>query len=210
MNITYLINESQEKLLLFESMSDEIKNESNENKNLIQRIYDEASKQLNFDLSIMLTFSATIGGFIRPVNDFLQNKFEGLSSMEISLVLTGIIFQYIQDNKEPLKEIFDKIREQGLISPFRNALEKSEKLKDSFINFVLSLGVSFKKTSNILGYTFLIPIIPIIYTGVSNGLITFDDVSEIAKRLSVFAGLNYTGVTLNLLLKNLIERIKSK
>ena len=190
-------------------MSDEMKKQSKENKNLIERIYRDASKQINFDLSIMLTFSASIAGFIGPVEQFLKDNYQGLTSMEISLILTGIIFQYIQDNKSVLKEIYSKIREKGLVSPFRNALDKSERLKDSFMNLVLSLGVSFQKTSNILGYTFLIPIIPILYQSISNGLVSFDDVSEIVKRLTIFGGLNYGGITLNQIIKSLIERIKS-
>lgn len=209
MNITFLINENQKRQILFESMSDEMKKQSKENKNLIERIYRDASKQINFDLSIMLTFSASIAGFIGPVEQFLKDNYQGLTSMEISLILTGIIFQYIQDNKSVLKEIYSKIREKGLVSPFRNALDKSERLKDSFMNLVLSLGVSFQKTSNILGYTFLIPIIPILYQSISNGLVSFDDVSEIVKRLTIFGGLNYGGITLNQIIKSLIERIKS-
>lgn len=209
MNITFLINESQKRQILFESMSDEIKRQSKENKNLIERIYRDASKQINFDLSIMLTFSASIAGFIGPVEQFLKDNYQGLTSMEISLILTGIIFQYIQDNKGALKEVYSKIRENGLVSPFRNALDKSERLKDSFIGLVLSLGVSFQKTSNILGYTFLIPIIPILYESISNGMVSFDDVSEIVKRLTIFGGLNYGGMTINHLIKSLIERIKS-
>jgi hypothetical protein len=209
MNITFLINENQKRQILFESMSDEMKKQSKENKNLIERIYRDASKQINFDLSIMLTFSASIAGFIGPVEQFLKDNYQGLTSMEVSLILTGIIFQYIQDNKSVLKEIYSKIREKGLVSPFRNALDKSERLKDSFMNLVLSLGVSFQKTSNILGYTFLIPIIPILYQSISNGLVSFDDVSEIVKRLTIFGGLNYGGITLNQIIKSLIERIKS-
>lgn len=209
MNITFLINESQKRQILFESMSDEMKRQSKENKNLIERIYRDASKQINFDLSIMLTFSASIAGFIGPVEQFLKDNYQGLTSMEISLILTGIIFQYIQDNKGALKEVYSKIREKGLVSPFRNALDKSERLKDSFIGLVLSLGVSFQKTSNILGYTFLIPIIPILYESISNGMVSFDDVSEIVKRLTIFGGLNYGGMTINHLIKSLIERIKS-
>lgn len=209
MNITFLINESQKRQILFESMSDEMKRQSKENKNLIERIYRDASKQIKFDLSIMLTFSASIAGFIGPVEQFLKDNYQGLTSMEISLILTGIIFQYIQDNKGALKEVYSKIREKGLVSPFRNALDKSERLKDSFIGLVLSLGVSFQKTSNILGYTFLIPIIPILYESISNGMVSFDDVSEIVKRLTIFGGLNYGGMTINHLIKSLIERIKS-
>lgn len=209
MNITFLINESQKRQILFESMSDEIKQQSKENKNLIERIYQDASKQVNFDLSIMMTFSASIAGFIGPVEQFLKDNYQGLSTMEISLILTGIIFQYIQDNKQALKEIYPKIKEKGLIEPFKDAFSKSEKLKDSFMSLVLSLGVSFQKTSNILGYTFLIPIIPILYNSISNGLVSYDDVSEIVKRLTIFGGLNYGGITLNHLIKSLIERIKS-
>lgn len=209
MNITFLINETQKRQFLFESMSDEMKQQSKENKNLIERIYRDVSKQINFDLSILLTFSASISGFIGPVEQFLNDNYQGLTSMETSLILTGIIFQYIQDNKEALREIYSKIREQGLISPFRNALDKSERLKESFMNLVLSLGVSFQKTSNILGYTFLIPIIPILYKAISDGLVSYDDVSDIVKRITIFGGLNYGGITLVQLIKTLIERIKS-
>jgi hypothetical protein len=156
----------------------------------------------------MVSFSASIGGFIRPLESFLKGEFPQLTTMEISLILSGVIFQYVQDNKEPLKKILSKIKELGLTKEYKKVLSKSEQLKDSFLNFLGSLGLQIQKTTNIMGFTYIIPLIPMLYNSIMEGVLTQDTIFEITKRLGLFVGLNYGGVTLNEVLKSLINKLK--
>ena len=47
-----------------------------------------------------------------------------------------------------------------------------------------------------MGYTFLIPIIPIVYGAIQSGVISDDNITELVKRLSAFIGFNYGGITI--------------
>lgn len=205
---TIFINEEQKRFILMESIDNELKNTTKESEKLINRIQKEASKQINFDLSIMLTFSASIAGFIGPVEDFIKDKHHELTSMEISLILTGVIFQFMKDNSEVLPRVLKKIKENGLTSIYKETLSKANELKNSFLNFILSLGITLQKSSNVLGYTFLIPIIPILYNSISEGIITTDNVEELIKRFTYFGLINYGGFTLKEVLTHLIKKIK--
>jgi hypothetical protein len=210
MKVSILINEHQQKQLIVESLTDKFKEIIMTNKELISKIVKSASKQINFDLSILLTFSTSVGGFIEPLNQFINGEYPEITPMQASLILTGVIFQYIKDNQEPLKRIMKKIKEEGLEKKFKIILSKGELLKDTFLNFLESLNLNIQKTSNLMGYTFLIPIIPIVYNAINNGLITDDNTMELVKRLSAFIGFNYGGITIKELVTALINRFRER
>lgn len=208
MNVKLIISEAQQKRIIIESMGDQIKDELEEKKGLISRISREASEQIKFDLSIMLTFSAPIAGFIGPLEDYLKGKHHELTSIEISLILSGIIFQYIKDNSEAISRIKKKIKTMGLTDYYKDALRKSDELKNSFLNFIESLGVSIQKTSNIMGFTFLIPLVPMLYHGIQDGTITTENIYEIVERIGLFMGANYGGTTLREILNLLVKKLR--
>ena len=205
---TIIITEQQRRLILSEMANEEMDKTIGENDKLIKRIAKEASEQINFDLTILGTFSMSIGGLLGPVEQFLSGKFPEFSTMDISLILAGIGFQYIIDNKKPLSLLLKKIKEKGLYDAYKIGLEKTELLKDSFLSFVESLGVSIKKTSNIIGYTFLIPLIPLLYQMTTSGHFEPNQIYQVIKRLSGFVALNVGGISLKQLLSLIIKRFR--
>lgn len=205
---TIIITEQQRRAILREMANEEMDKTIGENDHLMKRIVKQASEQINFDLSILGTFSLSIGGLMGPVEQFLSGEYPSFSPMERSLILAGIAIQYIIDNKKPLKLIISKIKENGLYEAFKAAFEKTELLKDSFLSFVESLGVSIKKTSNIIGYTFLIPLVPLIYQITTSGDFNENQVYEVIKRLSGFVALNVGGISLKELLSLIVKRFK--
>ncbi len=210
MGTTILINERQQRRILCELANKEIDNTISDNDTLVKRIAKEASKQVKFDLSILGTFSMAIGGLMGPVESFIRGEYPQMSTMEISLLLAGVAFQYVMDNKVPLTKIVNKIKELGLFDVYKKVLNKADKLKDTFLNFVDSLGVSVQKTANIMGYTFLIPIIPLIYNMVTKGQFAESDILEVIKRLGGFVGLNYGGIGLKELLSLIVNRFRGE
>ena len=205
---TIIITEQQRRVILREMANEEMDKTIGENDNLMKRITKEASEQINFDLSILATFSMSIGGLMGPVEQFLSGEYPTVSPMEKSLILAGIAFQYIIDNKKPLKLLISKIKEKGLYDVYKAGFEKAELLKDSFLSFVESLGVSIKKTSNIIGYTFLIPLVPLIYQISTSGDFNENQIYEVIKRLSGFVALNVGGISLKELLKLIVKRFR--
>jgi hypothetical protein len=205
---TIIITEQQRRVILHEMAKNEIDKTIGENDKLIKRIAKEASEQINFDLSILGTFSLSIGGLMGPVERFLSGQYPEFSSMEQSLILAGIAVQYVLDNKKPLSLLVSKIKEKGLYDAYKQTSEKTELLKDSFLSFVESLGVSVKKTANIIGYTFLIPLVPLIYQISTSGDFNENQIFEIIKRLSGFVALNVGGISLKELLNLIVKRFR--
>ena len=205
---TIIITEQQRRLILSEMANEEMDKTIGENEKLMKRITKQASEQINFDLSILATFSMSIGGLMGPVEQFLSGEFPSFSTMEKSLILAGIAFQYIIDNKKPLSLLISKIKDNGLYDAYKAGLQKAELLKDSFLSFVESLGVSVKKTSNIIGYTFLIPLVPLLYQISTSGDFNETQIYEVIKRLSGFVALNVGGITLKELLSLIVKRFR--
>jgi len=205
---TIIITEQQRRVILSEMAKNEIDKTIGENDKLLKRIAKDASEQINFDLKILGTFSLSIGGLMGPVEQFLSGEFPEFSPMERSLILAGIAIQYVLDNKKPLSLLLSKIKEKGLYDAYKAALEKTELLKDSFLSFVESLGVSVKKTANIIGYTFLIPLVPLIYQISTSGDFNENQIFEVIKRLSGFVALNVGGISLKELLSLIVKRFR--
>jgi hypothetical protein len=58
-----------------------------------------------------------------------------------------------------IKKIVDKIKEEGIVDGFKEVLNKGKELRNVFIKFMESLSTSITSISEIVSYSFLIPII---------------------------------------------------
>ena len=121
----------------------------------------------------------------------------------------GVIASYYIDNKTFVTKIFDKIKEEGLIKPFKTVLTKSKELKEVFLDFIGSLGITLHKVTNIMSYTFIIPLIPMLYN-LGKGDPDSFELSHIAQRLAGFGLLTISGVILKELINKLIRRFRNK
>ncbi len=206
MKMNILINEHQKKFLIVENLSDNFAKDTKKLFDLTKKILSDSSKQLKLNLEFLLTWGASIGGFMGPLNQFLEGKYPELSSMDISLILTGVISILYYDNKDIIKQILIKIKEKGLSKEFNVTLNKAKSLKQTFLDFVSSLNLSVHKLSNIMSYTFVVPLLPMIYDMAQSGSITSEDAIKIAQRLLGFGFLTVSGVAL----KEFIEKIIKK
>jgi hypothetical protein len=205
---TLIITESQKKLILNESVSDEFISILKKNYEFTKRVLKQSSEQVNLNLEFLLTWGASIGGFMRPLNDFISGKYPELSDIELSLIITGVIAIYFADNRKMVSTILNRIKEDGLYKPFKDLLNKSEELQSVFLDFVGSLNITLHKVTNIISYAFIIPLISIIYESISSGIITNDNAKEIALRLSAFGLLTISGIIVRELIIKLIKRFR--
>jgi hypothetical protein len=207
MNI--VITESQYKKLLLEESSSKILGTLKGLKSMVSDILKKTQKQTKIDFEFLLTWGATIGGFVGPVSDFIDGKFPEINDMEKSLLLTGIILTYFTSNKEKLNKVLVIIKEKGLVKTFDEILKKTEDLQKTFLGFVDSLGITVKNLSNMLAYSFLIPILPKLYQMSETGF-TNEDISELTKRLLSFGIINLSGETVKEILKKIVSRFKNQ
>ena len=197
-----ILNESQYQTILLENVKSSIEASSEQNKNLIKKIVSNVKKSFNIDLKFILTYSVTIGGLIGPVEGLVRQQMPELGNTEISLILVGTIMTYYYNNAELLHKILKLIRDKGLINEFNYVLEKTERLKDAFLDFVSSLGVTFGSMSNILGFTFLLNVL--------GGLLSYanNDFSYLPVEKLVVGLLGYFGTMASKeITKEIIEKI---
>lgn len=210
MSYTILINENQKKILLRESFSEELGDIIKQNYNFVKDVLKVSSEQIGLNLQFLVTWGASIGGFVGPLNDFINGKFPHMSEVETSLLLTGIIATYYIDNKETVNKILDTIKEMGLSNEFKSVLKKSSLLKDTFISFITSLNVTLHKVTNILSYAFIIPILPMLYEAAHAGSFNDGDSKQIGIRLASFGVITVSGILIKELVGKLIRRFSSR
>jgi hypothetical protein len=201
------ITESQYKKILLESEGELIKEKLETATNFFNKVSEETRKIVGFDLSMLVTFGAAIGGFVHPVAEFIQGKYPELSFTELALISTATIFTYYHSNKKILIKLLDEIKERGLIRVFNDMLEKAGELKKTFLAFVESLAIPIGKLGNMMAFTLIIPVLGDILNIVQNH--NSEKILEIVYRTVMFVGVNYMSTLVKRLIFEIVKRFKS-
>ena len=196
-------------MILSESFTSDFQNLIKKNYDFVKKIILETQKQIGVNLEFLLGWGASIGGFVGPINDFIQDRHPELTDIQLSLIITGVISTYYIDNKKTIKKIYQKIMDEGLGDVMESVLKKSDELQKTFIKFIYSLGITLHKVTNIMSYSFIIPILPMMYEIASKGDIVEKDMVEIGKRIAGFAILTISGIVLKELIFKILRRFSS-
>ena len=207
MKMNILITESQERMILNESIGREFADILKKNSDIAKLISVQIKEITGGDKAALLTFGASIGGLMGPVGDFLEGKYPNMNDLEISLLLTGVIATFFYNSPKLIGKIKSKISEKNLDSEFDVALSKAQELKDTFFDFMESLNITLFKVSNILGFAFLIPLLPYIHQ-LSEGKLSMADINKIVTILLSYGVITITSSTLKEIMVKLIKRFK--
>ena len=205
-----IITESQKRMILLENIGEDLGSIIKQNAERVKKLVSEVQTQIGMNLQFLLTWGAGIGGFMGPVEDFVRGRFPELTDLQVFLIILGVISTHLIENKELNKKILDKIKEDGILKQFKISSKKTNELKSVFSDFVESLGVTFHRITNMLSYTFIIPIIPMIYQMVTDGLVTNSDLKSLATRVIAFTGLTISGILFKDLITKMVRRFKGK
>ena len=205
-----IITESQKRMILLENIGEDLGSIIKQNAERVKKMVSEVQNQIGMNLQFLLTWGAGIGGFMGPVEDFVRGRFPELTDLQVFLIILGVISTHLIENKELNKKILDKIKEDGILKQFKISSKKTNELKSVFSDFVESLGVTFHRITNMLSYTFIIPIIPMIYQMVTDGLVTNSDLKNLATRVIAFTGLTISGILFKDLITKMVRRFKGK
>jgi hypothetical protein len=178
----FLINESQLRLILQEQDQSKMSDYMKEMYSYTSNLVDRAKSIYGLNLKLLLTWGASVGGFVLPLDEFIRTGRFELNEAEQTLILVGIACSIFYDNSRALKLIYKKIKEQGLEDTFKEVLIKSKNLKNSFSKFLSSANVTISSSLDLVAYSFLIPIITDILNGASSGDVGMA-AKTIAKRL---------------------------
>jgi hypothetical protein len=201
-----IISESQYKKILLEERQNSLLGKLKDLKSFFKKVSEETKNQVGLDLNFLTTWGVTIAGFVKPVSDFIEGNFPEMSSTDLALISTGIILTYYHSNKEMLGKVLNKIKEKELVFEFDSALKAANKLKNTFLSFIDSLAIPTAKISNMLAYTFLIPILPELYEAAQSG--SQVDVKEIIERSVAFLVVSFGGNFAKRLMLEIVKRFK--
>jgi hypothetical protein len=203
-----ILTEDQYISLLKEEKENEIEQTFTNSKNFTKKIIKDVKNQYGIDFSFALTWGSVIGGFVGPISKYLEGKYTNLSESDITLICFGIILTFFSENKEKLNKVLELIKENKLITFFDQAMMKSYDLKDVFFNFLDSLNMTFSKVSNMVAYTFLVPLIPLL-KNLSDMDLSEDQINLLSMGISHYTGVLISSKIITELINKIIKRFKS-
>jgi len=203
-----ILTEDQYISLLKEEKENEIEQTFTNSKNFTKKIIKDVKNQYGIDFSFALTWGSVIGGFVGPISKYLEGKYTNLSNSDITLICFGIILTFFSENKEKLNKVLELIKEKKLITFFDQAMMKSYDLKDAFFNFLDSLNMTFSKVSNMVAYTFLVPLIPLL-KNLSDMDLSEDQINLLSMGISHYTGVLISSKIITELINKIIKRFKS-
>jgi hypothetical protein len=203
----FLINESQLKLILQEQDQSKMSDYMKELYSFTSNIINKVRKTYGLNLKLLLTWGASVGGLVMPLDNFIRSGRFDITDEQVALLLVGVACTYFYDNENALKKILSKIKEEGLEDIFKEVLLKGKNLKDSFTKFIKSSKVTINSTLDIITYAFLIPIITDIQSSITSGEDIQTVSMKVAKRL-VASGVVLVGqVVLTEIIKKIIKKL---
>jgi hypothetical protein len=202
-----ILTESQFIKLLKEQQEKEIAGIFEKSRNFTKKFLKDVKKQFGIDFTFLLTWGSVIGGFVGPISNYMEDRYSNLSESDITLICFGITLTFFSSNKEKLHKVLEIIKEKKLITFFDRAILKSYELRDAMFNFLDSLNITFSKVSNMIAYTFLIPLVPLL-KDISDLDLSEQQVNLIVTGVSHYTGGIFTSNLLTTLIDKIIKRFK--
>lgn len=210
MEVSILITENQKRLLLKESLLKDVSEVIKNNYEVASEILKSSKEQMGVNLQFLLTWGASIGGFVGPLTQFVEGKNPELTSTQITSIMIGVIATFYLDNRETILKIVRKLKDDGLLEVYKETVNKGKELKMSFVRFIESLNMTLHKVTNIMTYTFIIPLVEKILSMSQSGEITNDDIKQLSMRIASFGLLTVSSITVVTLIKRMVNRFKQE
>lgn len=203
-----ILTESQHRLLIVEDFKQNVDNILNSSYNFTKDIVNQASRQFKQSFQFLLTYGAGIGSLARPLFDYLEGKHTHLTKEEIAgLVVMAISMLYYQ-HKGELKKPLELIKLKGQVSELEDAIKKIKSVDSRFRNVLRQLGIYVYNVLDIPAYTFLLPVIPLIISFLTDPMNSGDKLEMALNGLLNSSLLTLSATTIRKILDKL-SRIKN-
>ena len=208
LNMNFLITEGQLKVL----MNEGYKSFFAENMRILNAftnsLINKVKRKFALNLKLLSTWGTSVGGLVLPLDEYIRTNEFKVDENQAALILLGVVSIIYFDNKSLFEKIYSKIKEEGLEQIFLKVYTKGLKLREAFLGFLNSLQLSITSISELISYSFLIPIILDIQNLVrSSG--DFEKTAENITERIVASGLVLVGSeVLSEVIKKISKRIK--
>jgi hypothetical protein len=202
-----VLTESQYRAILLNESRDEFTNYLSNLKEFAETVITKTEQDLKINLNMLLIWGAGVGGVMAPLNDFIMSGNFNLNEFQVASILCATSAILFNENKSVIKTLVDHIKKQGIFEVFSQVLKKGTKLRQTFFKFIESLNMTLYTISNIMSYSFIIPILPIIWEMSQSG-IKGNEVKEIIVRLMSFGLVSVSGNALKELITKLVARFR--
>jgi hypothetical protein len=206
--MNFLITEGQLKIL----MNEGYKSFFAENMRILNAftnsLINKVKRKFALNLKLLSTWGTSVGGLVLPLDEYIRTNEFKVDENQAALILLGVVSIIYFDNKSLFEKIYSKIKEEGLEQIFLKVYTKGLKLREAFLGFLNSLQLSITSISELISYSFLIPIILDIQNLVrSSG--DFEKTAENITERIVASGLVLVSAEiLNEVLRKISKRIK--
>jgi hypothetical protein len=202
-----VLTESQYRAILLNESRDEFTNYLSNLKEFAETVITKTEQDLKINLNMLLIWGAGVGGVMAPLNDFIMSGNFNLNEFQAASILCATSAILFNESKSTIKTLVDYIKKQGVFEVFSQVLKKGTKLRQVFFKFIESLNMTMYTISNIMSYSFIIPILPIIWEMSQSG-IKGNEVKEIIVRLMSFGLVSVSGNALKELITKLVARFR--
>jgi hypothetical protein len=204
-----IITESQYKKILLENSSNEVESKFKDMTEFFKKVKNDLKKELSLDFEFSLTWGLTIAGLAMPIMSYLQGKYEGLTSSDISLLTAGIVFTFYFVNQKNLKLIIAELKKRGLKDVYDDMIQKTKEFKKVFIKFIESFAVPTTSVINVLAFTLLIPVLPELFNFIMGNPTNLSS-KELIIRVAAYVPIKYFVVTLKNLIALMLKRFNGE
>lgn len=185
--MNYIITEEQLRIIIKEQNNSKLTNYMKYMNSFTHKIVNIAKKKFGLNVRFLMTMGTAIGGFLLPLDMFIKQGTFELNDEQAALILTGVAAINFYGAKKNLQDIISKIDEEGLADYFQSVLEKSNKLKSSFVTFLESLSLTLGSVQEIISYSFILPLITD-FMSIAQGTADFWTASEIISERIIASG----------------------
>lgn len=185
--MNYIITEEQLRLIIKEENDSKLTNYMKFMYSFTNKIVSISKRKYKLNVRFLLTMGTAIGGFLLPLDMYLRQGTFELTDDQVALILVGVAAVNFYNSKRNISNIIDKIKEEGLTEYFESVLQKSDKLKNSFVGFLESLSLTLGSIQESISYSFLLPLITD-FMSVAHGTTEFWSASEIMSERILASG----------------------
>jgi hypothetical protein len=185
--MNYILTEQQLRIIVKEEKNSKLTNYMKFMYSFTHKVVSISKKKYGLNVRFLLTMGTAIGGFLLPLDMFLKQGIFELTEDQTALILTGVAAINFYGNRKNISNIIDKIKEEGLLDYFQSVLEKSDKLRKSFVGFLESLSLTLSSVQETISYAFLLPLITD-FMDIAHGTQNFWEASEIVTERLLASG----------------------